>query len=62
MDDRELNYFVGMEERMAKALATAALALHQRMQSLEAAAIELRVAIERLMDHVENTAERRRRD
>ena len=62
MDDNDIKFLVGMEERMSRALATAALALHQRMQTLEAAAVELRIAIERLMDHVEDTPQRRSRD
>jgi len=50
-----------MEEHILRTFSNAAYALHERMAALESAAVQLRDQIERLVDHVEDTDQPRRR-
>lgn len=62
MTDPELQeYLAEMEKRILRSFANGAYALHERMMSLEHAAVQLRDQIQRLVDHVEDTTETRGR-
>ena len=61
MDNETRQALAQMEDRILRTLSNAAYALHERMASLETAALQLREQIERLVDHVEDPTERRTR-
>lgn len=56
MDEETQRYLIAMEDRMSRNFAQGALALHERMASLEAAANRLVQVIQQVLDHVEDTA------
>lgn len=62
MDDETRQALMQMEDRLMRVFSNGAYALHERMASLEAAALSLREQIERLVDHVEDTAITQSRD
>ena len=55
MDDETRQALIAMEDRLMRVFSNGAYALHERMASLEAAAIALRSEIKRLVDHVEDS-------
>ncbi|HEX8827633.1 MAG TPA: hypothetical protein VF778_05930 [Xanthobacteraceae bacterium] len=57
MDDETRQYLAEMEKRIMHVFSNGAYALHERMMTLENAAVQLREQIERLVDHVEDTRE-----
>ena len=61
MDEATRQALAAMEDRLLRTFSNGAYALHERMASLEAAALSLREQIERLVDHVEDTATPRSR-